>query len=306
MSPSRSFPDPHPAATSRVDVSFSVEGSSVAAWFYPAQASGRDTSKPAPCVVMAHGFGLTKRDGLDAYARRFAAAGTHVLVFDHRFLGESGGRPRQRFRIGDQQQDWRRAVEYARSLPQVDATRVVLWGFSFSGGHVTTLVSRQVGAAAALVLCPFADGLRRVLTTPLSVVAWILPRAILDLLGFSVRVPVTAPPGRMGAMTLPGESAGFASATTADWCNEISPAVFLTVALFRPVTHAKRVAVPLWVGRCDDDVSVDAEAVARLARVAPRGERQDFAGDHFAPFNGGCTEEVIASQVEFLRRTVLD
>lgn len=292
--------------SSPVPVSFSVEGSSVAALLYPADATDPTSSKAAPCVVMAHGFGLTTRDGLDAYARRFAAEGVHVLVFDHRFLGESGGRPRQRFRIGDQQQDWRRSVEFARSLPQVDAARVVLWGFSFSGGHVATLVSRQVEAAAALVLCPFADGLRRVLSTPLSVVAWILPRALLDLIGFKVRVPVTAPPGRMGAMTLPGESAGFASATTADWCNEISPAVFLTVGLFRPVTRAKRIGVPLWVGRCEDDISVDGGAVARLARKAPLGERHDFVGDHFAPFNGGCTEEVIASQIEFLRRTVLN
>ena len=40
---------------------------------------------------MAHGFSLTRHDGLAAYAEALAAAGAHVVVFDHRYLGDSGG-----------------------------------------------------------------------------------------------------------------------------------------------------------------------------------------------------------------------
>ena len=60
---------------------------------------------------MAHGFSLTRHDGLASYAERLAGARIAVLVFDHRYLGDSGGQPRQRFRKRDQLADWRAAVE---------------------------------------------------------------------------------------------------------------------------------------------------------------------------------------------------
>jgi fermentation-respiration switch protein FrsA (DUF1100 family) len=40
---------------------------------------------------MAHGLSGTRRDGLGAFARRFAAAGIAALVFDHRGFGDSTG-----------------------------------------------------------------------------------------------------------------------------------------------------------------------------------------------------------------------
>lgn len=288
--------------TGREDVHFDSGGVPVAAWFLP----GRDQDGPAPCVVMAHGVSLTRHDGLLAYAEAIAAEGVHVLVFDHRYLGDSGGMPRQRFRIGAQQADWRRAVAYARSRPDVDASRIVLWGYSFSGGHVSSLLASGLDAYAALVLCPFVDGFRRVLATPLRLIAWIVPRAVLDLLGRPVTIPVTGPPGSHAAMPLPGEAEGFAASAGpgSPWRNELSPGVFLTVGMFRPVARARRIRQPLWVGRCADDITVDAGAVARLAARAPHGELHDFPGDHFAPFTGEVTDEVRDSQLEFLRRVL--
>ena len=108
-------------------------------------------------------------------------------------------------------------------------------------------------------------------------------------------------------MTLPGEAAGFEASRRpgSRWRNEISPAVFLSVGLFRPVRGAARIRTPLWVGRCADDITVSGKAVGRLADRAPRGELHEFVGDHFAPFTGESTEAVVDSQVEFLRREVL-
>ncbi|HEY4916988.1 MAG TPA: alpha/beta fold hydrolase, partial [Solirubrobacteraceae bacterium] len=115
---------------------------------------------------MAHGFSLTRHDGLPAYAKRLAEAGTAVLLFDHRYLGDSGGEPRQRFRKSAQMQDWRAAVAYARSLEGIDPARIILWGFSFSGGHVIETAAADPGIAATLALCPMVDGLARALATP--------------------------------------------------------------------------------------------------------------------------------------------
>lgn len=287
----------------RVDVDVPSGDASVAAWFYPAATDDAQ----APCVVMGHGFSLTRTDGLADYAERFAAEGAHVIVFDHRYLGDSGGTPRQRFRIGAQQQDWRSVVAYAKSRPEVDARRIVLWGYSFSGGHVTSLLGRsRLDVLAAMVLCPFADGLKRALATPLRVTAWIVPRAILDVLGRHVTIPVTAAPGGRAAMAFEGEADGFAASVRpgSRWRNQISPGVFLTVALFRPVRRAARIQAPLWVGRCARDITVDASAVGDLAARAPHGELHEFGGDHFAPFTGESTAAIIESQIAFLQRVL--
>ena len=72
-------------ALERIDVSFTSGDDEIAAWHYaPSEAA----TEPGPCIVMAHGFSLTRHDGLAAYAERFAGVGVRVLVFDHRYLGD--------------------------------------------------------------------------------------------------------------------------------------------------------------------------------------------------------------------------
>ncbi len=287
-----------PETPQRVETTFTSGGDRCAAWHY---------TPPTPlatgtCVVMAHGFSLTRHDGLAQYAEAFAAAGAHVLVFDHRHLGDSGGMPRQRFRRGAQLEDWRNAIAFARTLDGVAPDRVVLWGFSFSGGHAVTLAAGRDDIAATVVLCPFVDGLRRALGTPPRLTAWIVPRAVADAAGRDTLIAVTGQPGAHAAMALPGEADGFARAVPdgSPWRNEISPAVFLTVATVRPVTKAARIRCPLWVGLGERDVSVHNPAVERLAERAPRGELHRYDADHFDPFTGELPARIAADQVTFL------
>jgi pimeloyl-ACP methyl ester carboxylesterase len=256
---------------------------------------------------MAHGFSLTRHDGLAPYAERLAAAGVAVLVFDHRYLGDSPGEPRQRFRTSEQLEDWRAAVACARGLQGVDPERVALWGFSFGVGSAVLTAAADPRIAATIALFPMVDGLARALSTPPSVTAWLMPRALADRLGRHNVVPVTGQPGEHAAMTLPGEADGFA-ATAGDrspWRNEISPAVFLTVAMHRPVTQARRLRAPLWVGLGERDVSVSKRAVRQLAERAPRGELHRYPYDHFGAFAGEGPELVAADQVDFLQRVGL-
>jgi dienelactone hydrolase len=253
---------------------------------------------------MAHGFSLTRHDGLPAYAERLAAAGAAVLVFDHRHLGDSGGEPRQRFRKREQLADWRAAVSYARGIGGVDPARVVLWGFSFSGGHVVQTAAADPRIAATIALCPMLDGLARALSTSPPLSAWLIPRALNDQLGRHNLVPVTAQPGGHAAMTLAGEADGFHAIVPegSPWRNEISPAVFLSVALHRPLMLARRLRAPLWVGLGERDVSVSRRAVERLAARAPQAELHRYPYDHFGAFLGEGPERVAADQVDFLRR----
>ncbi len=285
----------------RSEVTFTSGGERCAAWWYEpaAEPDGR-------AIVMANGFSLTRHDGLPAYAERFAAAGFAVLLFDHRNLGDSGGALRQRFRASEQQEDWRNAIAYAAGREEVEPGGIVLWGYSFAGGHALEVASRRDDLAAVIALCPFADGFRRALVTPPRLSAWILPRAFADLAGRHNLVPVTAPPGEHGAMTLPGEAEGFAASVEpgSPWRNEISPGVFATVATFRPVRRARRISAPLWAGLGERDITVDPGAIERVASRAPRGELHRYPCDHFEPLRGEAVDRIAAGQIEFLARVI--
>ncbi len=272
----------------------------VAAWVLRPDGPARSA------VLMAHGFSMTRHDGLLPYARALRDAGHLVVVFDHRHLGDSGGERRGRFRAAEQREDWHAVAAWARAEEPEAARRIVLWGFSFSGGHVVRLCTEIPGVEAALVLCPFLDGLARVLATRPTTAAWVLSRAVVDVAGRHVTIPVTGPPGARGAMTLPGEAEGFAASASPDspWRDAISPGVFLTVALHRPHRRAGDVRVPLWVGLGERDITVSAKAVRRLAERAPRGELHAYDVDHFEPFHTDAWRRIAGDQVAFLDRVL--
>ncbi|MGH9035650.1 MAG: alpha/beta hydrolase, partial [Acidimicrobiia bacterium] len=173
------------------------------------------------------------------------------------------------------------------------------------GGHAVETAAGDPEVAATIALCPFLDGLARVLSTPPRVAAWLVPRAVADLAGRHNLVPVTGPPGTRPAMPLPGEADGLAAVMPpgSPWRNEISPGVFATIAFHRPVMKARKVHCPLWVGLGEADISVSGKAIARLAARAPKAELRRYPYSHFDPFLGDGPGRVAADHVDFLRRT---
>lgn len=114
------------ASVERQKVRFVSGGTQCAALHYP--------GTNGACVVMAGGLAVTKEPGTDPFAGRFNEAGFTVLAFDFRRFGESGGRPRQVARVGEQLADWEAAIAFARTLPGVDPARLAIWGFSLASG----------------------------------------------------------------------------------------------------------------------------------------------------------------------------
>jgi fermentation-respiration switch protein FrsA (DUF1100 family) len=111
-------------------------------------------------IVMAHGFSALKENYLDRYAEVFSAAGLGVLVFDNRNFGASDGEPRQHIDPWRQVADYRDAITYGRTLPEVDESRIGIWGSSYSGAHVIVVgaLDRRVKCVAAQV--PLISGHR--------------------------------------------------------------------------------------------------------------------------------------------------
>jgi dienelactone hydrolase len=289
----------------REDVSFRSGSDDCAAWLYRPTTAGPGTR---PCVVMANGFSMTRHDGLEAYADALAAAGAVVLAFDHRFLGDSGGEPRQRFRAGEQAEDLASAVAFARGLEGVDPEQIIVWGFSFAGGTAVDLAAADPRIAGVMLLNPFLDGAARVLGT-LRRTPWVAIRlmaaAVGDLAGRRALVPVTGPVGSYAGMAWEGEGAGFAAAAApgSPWRNEMLPGLFATIAFHRPVRRARRLTVPVWISRGTRDITVSARAIERLAARAPRAELHHYDVDHFETSFGPGQQLIAADQAAWLVRT---
>jgi fermentation-respiration switch protein FrsA (DUF1100 family) len=133
----------------RRDIEFDAEGVTLRGWFYPAEGS----TEVAPTIVMAHGFSAVKEMYLDKFAEAFAAGGLNALVYDNRNFGDSDGTPRLEIDPWAQVRDYRHAITYAITLPETDASRIGIWGSSYSGGHVLVVgaIDRRVKAVVAQV-----------------------------------------------------------------------------------------------------------------------------------------------------------
>ncbi len=292
----------------REDLSLDSAGVPLAAWLYrPEQAdSGR-----VPCIVMAHGFSATRRDGLEPYAERFADAGFGVLLFDYRGFGDSRGEPRQVINIRAQQDDYRTAIRAAAREPWVDPARIALFGSSFSGGHVVTVASGDVLIAAVIAQAPFADGLVQLRITPPRTAVRATFDGLRDSIGAALgRPPVMLPaagvPGTYAVMTAPEAEPGFTAIVGegSRWRNEVAARVMLWVGLWRPVKDATRLRCPLLVCVCDADATTPPEPAVQMAQNAPRGELVRYPIGHFDIYVGEAFERAVEDQLAFLQRVL--
>lgn len=285
------------------------------AWLY--RPEGLRPGQRAPIVVMAHGLGGVKLLRLAAFAERFCAAGYLCLVFDYRYFGGSTGTPRELLDIPSQLADWRAAVAHARSLPEADPERVVVWGTSFGGGHSLVTAADDPRIAAAISQCPFTDGIASSLAMSPFTSAKLAVLAARDLVakwqgGGPVRVKVAGEPTETALMTahdaLPGFHALLAASGLSDAdirAYERVPArIALQIPWHRPGLRAKDVCCPILFCVCENDSVAPPKPTLRHAAKAPKGEIKIYPEGHFEIYLGEAFERVIADQIAFLQRHV--
>lgn len=153
-------PGPDIGATAQ-SIDFSVDGTTVRGTKYSPHGAGH----PFPAVVMGHGWSMVAGGDLEEYAAAVVRRGFVVITFDFRHLGRSDGQPRQEIDPHRQIEDFRCAVSYARSCPDVDPDRIGVWGSSYSGGHALVLgaIDKRVKCVVSQVptISGYEAGLRR-------------------------------------------------------------------------------------------------------------------------------------------------
>jgi cephalosporin-C deacetylase-like acetyl esterase len=291
------------------EITFTSHGTRCGAWHLVAATDQLTIDGRRPCVVMAHGFGGTRDTALLPYAEGFAAAGLDVLVFDYRGFGTSEGAPRQRVSYRRQREDYHAAIAAARALPGVDPARIVLWGTSYSGGHVVPVAVADGRIAAILSLTPAMDGL-----AALAAIARRHPTALLPLVGHGLRdavrallgrrphhLPVVGAPGSTAMITARGGLEGYQALAGPTWRNEVCARVALEVAFNRPTAAVSRLRTPILVQIGDHDaVAPPTAAHAAAAKAGRYAQVRTYPLDHFDVYDGPWQERILADQVGFL------
>lgn len=296
---------------SRQSLTFPSGKETCHAWFYRPASTKVDARLPV--IVMAHGLGGVKALCLAPFAERFAAAGYACLVFDYRYFGDSSGQPRELLDIPAQQEDWRAAVRFARSLPELDPERVIIWGTSFGGGHAIVTAAEDSRVAAAIAQCPFTDGPASVLAidvkTNVRVTALALADQAAKVLGMEpVRVNTVGLPGEVALMTSADTTPGYLAMLKASGLETVPSHVPARIALqlvrYRPGKWAKKVKCPMLFAVCEADSVAPAGPTLRYARQAPKGEIRLYSKGHFDIYLGEAFERNVADQLAFLQRHV--
>jgi hypothetical protein len=127
-------------------VEFASQGATLRGRFYY-----QPSALPAPAVIMAHGTSATITMAIDRYAEVFHEAGFAVLLYDHRNFGISDGEPRQQINPWIQAREYRDAISFVATRPEIDPTRVAIWGDSVTSASVIAVgaIDERVRAIVA-------------------------------------------------------------------------------------------------------------------------------------------------------------
>ena len=291
----------------RHDVRFASGTQMCAGWLYEPDSA----QTPGPLIVMAHGLGAVKEMGLDAFARRFVDEGYRALVFDYRHFGGSEGMPRELLDIGRQLDDWAAAIHFARSLDTVDAGRIVVWGTSFSGGHVIEVAKRDGKVAAVVAQCPFTDGFASLRTLGIVSLLKVTVLAVRDTIaafGHSapIRVALAGTRGQAALMTAPDVIGGFYALVPDDMvlADQVTARIGMRIPLYYPGRAAADLAMPALFCVCLQDSVAPAKTTLWHVRKARRGQIRRYPTGHFDIYVGEWFERAVSDQIAFLQSHV--
>jgi cephalosporin-C deacetylase-like acetyl esterase len=289
----------------REDVEFEAGGGvTLRGWLFVPDGPG-----PHPAITMAHGYAGVREHGLEPFARAFADDGFVVVLHDHRGFGASDGEPRQDVDPWRQIADWRRAISFLESRPEVDARRIGLWGTSYAGGHAIVLgaTDRRLRCVVAQVptISGYEQALRRIAPDAVA--------ALEDAFAEDERAQARGePPGYQALVSAdPAVAASYRAGDAIDFYLQSIPEGIWENRVTVRSTRAARMYEPgAWVGRVsptpllmvvalNDTITLADLALAAYERALEPKRLQLIPGGHFAPYLAGFTQAGDAARTWF-------
>ncbi|MEV0672442.1 alpha/beta hydrolase [Mycobacterium sp. NPDC050441] len=279
--------------TERQDIEFTAEGGvTLRGWLFQPESPG-----PHPAITMAHGFAGVKEHGLERFARLFADAGFVVLVHDHRGFGASDGSPRFDIDPWVQIADWRRAISFLESRPDVDSDRIGVWGSSYAGGHAIVLgaTDRRLRAVVAQVptISGYQQSLRRVAPDQVAnLQAQFIEDERAQFRGDppALQAVVSSAPSVPAAYRSPDAIAFYTQPTTPEnaWHNSMTIRSSRAARMYEPGTWIDRVSPTplLMIVGLQDTITVTDLALQAYERALEPKRLVTIAGGHFDPYLG--------------------
>ena len=294
-------------------------GDQIEAWVYRPQAV-----RP-PVIIMAPGLAGTKEGPLERFAQAFAEQGFAALLIDFRTFGGSAGMPRHNVDPRMQVEDYLATVAHVRGAMSdtVDASRIALWGTSFSAAGAACAAT-EAHPQALLLHVPYT-GEPAHPPGPFQMTGYVglvVAEKVGDVLVRFVRLRL--PPAYITAYCQPGERAFGASTQCPSRRDGRSDHPFWRLLpetyrggwrnmfLVRALAHlsdtdpqaAIRAALQptLIVGATQDDM-IAIGGLRQLQRTAPdRIEMTELEAGHFDPYADPVFAPNLAVQLDFLRR----
>ncbi len=298
----------------RQDVTFVSEGLKCAGWLY--LPDDLKSGEKRPTIVMAHGFSAVKEMYLDAFAEKFVAAGFVTLVFDYRYQGASEGSPRDRIIPSEQHEDYRNAITWVSLRPEVDSSRIGVWGSSYSGAQVLHLAAFDRRIKAAVAQVPLVNGVqnaRRLMRADvfaqfIEVLAQDRVKRYVEGAGGSV--PVVAPEGQPSALPTPDSYEWFTTTgetRAPNWRNEVSLESMEKFLEYNPAANIHLIApTPLLMVVASHDTLTPVDLAVEAYERAREPKSLVFVkGPHFGAYTEPGFSEAAPAAVEWFTKHLM-
>jgi alpha/beta superfamily hydrolase len=277
------------------------------------------TPGPHPVIILATGLGTVKENRTSSFVTEFVNAGYACITFDYSTYGGSEGSPRHTVKPNDQYHDLCTVVAWARKQDKLyDSVRIVVWGSSFGGLHVTRLLAEDHTIAAGISQCPCVDASAASRMKPLMITLNLGFWAILDVLGSLIgRPPIYVAaaadmpgdnykgPALMKAPDVPKGYSLVVDSSKGPLKNRLTARSVLYFPLARPNRKASNIVAPYLVVVPEYDTVAPREAAIEVSKKAKYGELFITKGGHFDLYDGmEGYQKNIERQLEFLRKVV--
>ncbi len=283
-------------------ITFGSEGTALRGRLYRGKGAG-----PRPAVVMAHGFTAVAAQ-LEPQANALADAGFTVLAFDHAGFGLSDGYPRQEPDPPRQLRGYRDALSVTRTLPDVRADRIGLWGSSYSGGLVLQATAVDPRVACVVSQAPFVSGSQLLRLRPdydEFMAALYAERESRAAGNPPTLIPAVAE-REEDPCALPGRDGWdwFTGTGGPTWKNEVTLSAFELARSFEPGWYIAQIAPRplLMLIATQDTVTPTEHALEAFERAGEPKKKLMIEGGHFAVYEGRGFEQAMSATLDWFGR----